>query len=230
MNHHEDPSTRKIREALASLHLPRMPEAGQPTIRILVVADLDLASASALAEYTLLQKNEIFDASMVDLCIACGSFVRDEDLAPYVRGKQVRRSDNATASSYTQAYVRSREETASLEGLMTAALSQLESIVCRVVYCPGAQDPITTLLLDRRLTPNSRNLHQQWLQLAPGIGCAAFLYVDAVETILQQASGKNHAEDGFQEDGFDNYEEEADDTPKSTWSELLLQIQQRYVI
>ena len=28
----------------------------------------------------------------------------------------------------------------------------------------------------RRLTPNSRNVHQQWLPLAPGLGCGGLLY------------------------------------------------------
>jgi hypothetical protein len=62
-----------------------------------------------------------------------------------------------------------------LEGLMSAALSQLESIVCRVVFLPHpTTDPCTTLNKKEthlRLTPNSVNVEQRWLQLAPGIGC-----------------------------------------------------------
>ena len=213
------------------------------------------------------QNNQVFDARDIDLCIACGSFCRDDDLSPYLRGKQQRRArerrqkrrqreytddeqsepppattmtttttmqpnnnndyyfnnnnnnnnqedetrttttTTTTNNGHEELFWRSREETSALEGLMTAALSQLESIVCRVVYCPGASDPLTTLLHHRggtdtgttttaatsalddhptdsraprpkRLTPNSRNIHQQWLPLAPGIGCAALLYLD----------------------------------------------------
>jgi hypothetical protein len=167
-----------------------------PKMRILVVADIDLPSASALAEYALQQEDNVFDSTMIDLCIACGSFCRDEDLLPYLRGKQRRRelsreyhaSSSTTPSLSSTPFFRSREETAALEGLMTAALSQLESIVCRVVYCPGMSDPLSTLLSEgpRRLTPNSRNLHKQWLPLAPGIGCAALLYLDSPEKIIDQ--------------------------------------------
>jgi len=208
------------------LKFPSRPSA--PSIRILVVADIDLPSASALAEYTVQQRNEAFDATMIDLCIACGSFCRDGDLLPYLRGKQRRKAADqqqrasfgnsntnqqqqynrqyhtgtnaATAASAVGAtpFFRTRGQTAALEGLMTAALSQLESIVCRVVYCPGSTDPLSTIVPkattsastatagSRRLTPNSRNLHQQWLPLAPGIGCGALLYLDSSELVLDE--------------------------------------------
>ena len=259
-DHTHDPSSSSSASSSSS--------SNYPSLRILVVADIDLASASALAEYTLQQKNQVFDARDIDLCIACGSFCRDDDLSPYLRGKQQRRArerrqkrrqreytddeqseppppattmttttttttmqpnnnndyyfnnnnqedetrtttttTTTTNNGHEELFWRSREETSALEGLMTAALSQLESIVCRVVYCPGASDPLTTLLHHRggtdtgttttaatsalddhptdsraprpkRLTPNSRNIHQQWLPLAPGIGCAALLYLD----------------------------------------------------
>ena len=306
---------KEIAEALASLNLPQMPTfpsssaasasasspssssaaaaaqqpfpTVEPTITILVVADLDLLSASALFEYTLEHQLS------VDLCIACGSFCRDEDLHPYMRGSssstlqqqqqqqqqqshrhrgtaaqgtnnavgdpqhpQHRRGnghrrgdgedggaiDGGTAGPFgssggdDEAHLlqeeehaqppdgwsstplfRTREQTAALEGLMTATLSQLENIVCRVVYCPGSSDPLTCLIhhqhlretavpvpsqepqiqqstpvhhpppqQPRRLTPNSRNLHQQWLPLAPGLGAAALLYLDCSERIVRE--------------------------------------------
>lgn len=97
-----------LRAALASLQLPHMPinenlnsdekrddyvqatplhSHSTPTVCILVVADVDLSSASALAEYALQQKRfGVFDASMIDLCIACGPFCRDDDLNEYRKG------------------------------------------------------------------------------------------------------------------------------------------------
>ncbi|CAB9498371.1 expressed unknown protein [Seminavis robusta] len=207
-----------VQQALAGLQLPRMPQAPfhpenpeqsssstNPTIRILLVSDIDLPSASALAEYTLLQNNQVFDASRIDLCIACGPFCRDEDLLPYLRGKQRKRlqdllederkrnnkqqlnGGNRTSPAWSSVFFRSREETAALEGLVTAAISQLESIVCRVVFCPGNTDPLTTSTSaeDLRFTPNSRNIHRQWLPLAPGLGCAGLLFLDAPNGVLQ---------------------------------------------
>lgn len=227
-----------IHTALAGLQLPHMPQSAtttsttpsttnppgdstaaaaaaatsSPSIRILLVSDVDLSSASALAEYTLLQKNQVFDASRIDLCIACGPFCRDEDLLPYLKGKSRKQlqhlfedgssssthNNNNTATnnnkgnhhhpnkanrstSWSSVYFRTPEETAVMEGLVTAAISQLESIVCRVVFCPGSTDPITTSTSpeDLRLTPNSRNVHRQWLPLAPGLGCAGLLFLDA---------------------------------------------------
>ena len=240
-----------------------------PTIRILVVSDIDLVSASALAESAL--TNE--ELQYVDLCIAIGPFCSEEDLKPYLKGRQRRRhmaryhghhhhhhtSTNTNSSSVSSPYSRmtmippmpqhncydtraapgpspssspytastasnsysknnnilspfqrTKEETAALEGLMTAALSQLESIVCRVIFVPGKTDPMTTICSasnspstspdknssstnnndedqyntkisytkERRLTPNSRNIHQHWMPLCPGLGCAGLLYMD----------------------------------------------------
>lgn len=154
---------------LSQLQLPRMNPDEPPTLRILAVADIDLASAAALAEYAL-HESELGGGN-VDLCIACGPFVRDEDMRKrYLQGKsKFRRKERAP-------HERTREETAALEGLMSGALSQLESIVCRVVFCPHPTDPSTTLFKPEhlRLTPSSCNVHQRWLQLAPGIGCSGY--------------------------------------------------------
>lgn len=227
----ESAEDRMIQQALAGLQLPhssqpkKIPPAPNlsagaqrrqqqqvASVRIMVVADLDLASASALAEYAVQQKKyQEFDASLIDLCIACGPFCRDEDLNSYLAGRQqqicasrrLRRlpppqlphaavnaessSNDSTISFWSKTpFFRSQEETAALEGLMTAALSQLESIVCRVLYCPGTSDPLSTLATpkDQRLTPNSRNLHQQWMPLAPGLGCAGLFYLDGADQLV----------------------------------------------
>ena len=199
-------------QTLAGLKLPHMPKKDElPALRILVVADIDLNAASALAEYTLQQKNRVFDASRIDLCIACGSFCRDEDLLPYLAGKQ-RQSEHRQRrhSNSCTPFFRSREETAALEGLFTAALSQLESIVCRVVYVPGAMDPLTTVVNPRpsRLTPNSRNLHQQWLPLAPGLGCTALLYFDSPENVVPRKPAARERDDARVEDSDGRDEDE----------------------
>jgi hypothetical protein len=75
------------------------------------------------------------------------------------------------------------------EGIMTAILSQLETIVCRVVYCPGSSDPLTVLThpTTTRLTPHARNLHRSWLPLVPGLGVAALTYFDALSSVLPPA-------------------------------------------
>jgi len=226
----------EILKALANLQLPHMPQnlsldganettatpqkerqaqsPSLPSIRILVVADIDLPSAAALAEYCLQQRNTLFDASRIDLCIACGPFCRDEDVLTYLRGKHRLRKlkpcsppvhyhhDTTSASNHRQhsqfptPFSRNKEETAGLEGLLTASLSQLESIVCRVVYCPGTSDPITSMVpptshstrqqqdTSRRLTPNSRNIHKQWLPLAPSLGCAGLVYLESTDVAL----------------------------------------------
>ena len=239
----DDRVERALLEALDALHLPQMPADGGTSahvLRVLVVADLDLPSASRLAEYTLQQNNLISNASAVDLCIACGSFTRDDDLLPYLRGKQARRqldrqnnlqSGRAHGGCATSPYFRTREETAALEGLMTAALSQLESIVCRVIYCPGSQDPVTSLFSDRsrRLTPNSRNIYQQWLPLAPGIGCAALLYLDSAEAAVKAATigTAKPCFDNDHDDASDGYEDDEEDNVRRTWSERWLQIHRK---
>ncbi len=259
----------ELNRHLANLQLPRMPASivshgGEPikdgdgstqshhdqqstseppTIRILVVADIDLDSASALAESALNNSHEENLLKGVDLCIACGPFCQEDDLRFYYQGRQRRRhmarhskahhakthsaapiwrggngnallplppmpqhmhskrqntsrtmqTPCAPAPTSSYPFKRTKEETAALEGLMTAALSQLESIVCRVVFVPGKSDPVTTITSsltsvaytkERRLTPNSRNIHQHWIPLCPGLGCAGLLYVDGQK--LQQ--------------------------------------------
>jgi hypothetical protein len=237
-----------IRSPLSSLQLPHMPlpenlkdtihfaENGRstqstPTICVLVVADLDLASASALAEYALQQKRyNVFDASLIDLCIACGPFCRDDDLDVYRKRTFTKSSSKSTTRrrapfpcqqmkhdlkhattdaekaqhlpyDWSQTpFFRSDEENASLEGNLTATLSQLESIVCRLLYCPGSSDPLTTfspwatnqslLKLNRQqydcLTPNSRNMNHLWYPLAPGLGCGGLFYLDSIHDLLSR--------------------------------------------
>lgn len=243
----------EIQKAFANLQLPHntvdpsVNPSGLPTLRVLVVADVDLNAASALAEYTIQQKNKVFDASRIDLIIACGSFCRDDDLRPYLVGKQRqearRRSQqqqkqsqtNSSLKSSSTPFFRSREDTAALEGLFTAALSQLESIVCRVVYCPGATDPLTTIVSDRpnRLTPNSRNVHQQWMPIAPGLGCAALLYFEAPERVLNShpvlrnlAKSKNYEDDN----GEDWTENETEIDEMAYLAQRLVGVQERYVL
>jgi hypothetical protein len=284
---------RELTRQLASLQLPHMPPppAGStpsddeepPTLRILVVADIDLASASALAESALggTSSNSSTTAETeddnplhrVDLCIACGPFCREDDLRNYYQGRQRRRhmarynnTKSASASTNTNSpsnaaskysstppgyaaantsaapifskrgnnallplppmptqypYKRTREETAALEGLMTAALSQLESIVCRVVFVPGRSDPITAITSsstsvsytkERRLTPNSRNIHQHWMPLSPGLGCAGLLYLDGQR--LQQLPPP--LEDDEDHDHDDDDDDDDDDDSESS--------------
>lgn len=226
-------------QRMARLQLPHMPESDSasgdpsslPSICVMVVADLDLSSAAALAEYALQQRNQVFDASRVDLCIACGPFSRDEDLRKYQSRRQ--RKQNQTVQQ--SPFVRSREETAALEGLVTAALSQLENVVCRVVFCPGSTDPLTTILPGEdgrerlRLTPNSRNIHQQWLPLGPSLGCAGLLYLESPEKVVVPKE-KNPAQrfSTGEEDDSDKEEKQEDvEDVHDILSEQITGMQQR---
>jgi hypothetical protein len=196
-------------DLIARLQLPR--DTDSPSLRIVAVSDLDLPSASALAEYALTHSN--ISGGQVDLLIACGPFCRDDDLTPYLtRGTARTHSQHTTRAAHASVVAsllspsqqqqqqqrstppirqRTPELTAALEGIMTGALSQLEAIVCRVCFCPaGPDDPETTLKIPDgedgplRLTPNSRNIHGEWLPLAPALGCAG-LSVHAHETFQQ---------------------------------------------
>mmetsp|Transcript_20318 Transcript_20318/g.49823 ORF Transcript_20318/g.49823 Transcript_20318/m.49823 type:complete len:517 (+) Transcript_20318:294-1844(+) len=244
----KDKKQKRIQKALTSLQLPQLNYRDTPTIRILVVADVDLHCASALAEAALISSADN-PLRNVDLCIACGPFCREEELNTYYQGRQrklrVRPSPSyhptttatTTGTSFyrqhdehpqrpqppliTSPYKqqpfhnkpikRSLEENAALEGLMTAALSQLESIVCRVLYIPGETDPIFHKM-KRRLTPNSRNLHQQWMPLCPGLGCAGLLHLDwsKYEAIYGGDGGID--EDDDDEDEDDNIDDSGHDS------------------
>jgi hypothetical protein len=156
---------------LSQLQLPRVSINEPPSLRILVVADIDLKSAAALAEHSL--QNQQLGGGNIDCIIACGPFARDEDIRQYLQGRYCR--------VQRKPHERSRQETAALEGIMSSTLSQLESIVCRVIYVPHPTDPLTTQCPSKeysrehiRLTSNSVNIHEQWLPLAPGIGCCGF--------------------------------------------------------
>lgn len=244
-----------IMEAIASLQLPRMPAPKQgvnplPTLTILVCADIDLRSTSALAE-CLLMEPELRNQTM-DLIIAAGPCTRDEDLVAYYQGtaqrnKYKRRQQQLRTTVYhpnqvsssgsntdpmgdqfctneTTLLYRTREESAALEGLMTAALSQLESTVCRVVYCPGFSDPLTVVVDTKRLTPNSRNLHRQWIPLVPGLGCAGLFYLDGMEHIMTHYSATAAA--SYNDDDSDASDEDGENTAMLL-ADQLVKMQQR---
>lgn len=222
-----------------------------PSVTILVCADIDLASTSALSEYLLMDQPHI----TVDLIIAAGPCTRDEDLMTYCqgsaqRGKYRRRQQqqqqysmhhqqspyafeeptgNRGGRTAMSPFYRSREETAALEGLMTAALSQLESIVCRVLYCPGFTDPISVILESKRLTPNARNLHRQWLPLIPGLGCAGLFYLDGTERILTQYNSTAASAYNDDDDDSETSDEEGENAAMLL-TEQVKKMQQRCVV
>jgi len=120
-------------------------------------------------------------------------------------------------------FYRSHEESAALEGLMTAALSQLESIVCRVVYCPGLSDPLSVVLDSKRLTPNSRNLNRQWLPMVPGLGCAGLFYLDGTEHVMTQYSAS--AASAYNDDDSDASDDEVRENTAMVLAEQLKKLQ-----
>lgn len=209
---HSDAEQLSLPELLSRLSLPRsvlsldnQNKPSLPTIRILAVADIDMHSAASLAEFSLRREVGLGRGS-VDLLIACGPFSHDSVLTQYYQ-RHFKRQIQSSRNSPQQ---RTREETAALEGLMTGALSQLESIVCRVVFLPHPTDPRTTLTAPTtssnrvspdneppqplRLTPNSRNIHQHWLQLAPGLGCAGSARVSPEAEEENESTRCNSAE------------------------------------
>lgn len=146
---------------------------GSPThVRILVVSDVDIRSAARLAEFAIhdpdfsnsLTADQRDPYAGVDLCIACGPFGHNDHPSEVL----------ANTTSETPR-VRTREEEAASEGFMTCALSQLENIVCRLLYVPcQGKDPRSTCLDNgddhhMRLTPNSRNVHNRMLKILKGI-------------------------------------------------------------
>jgi hypothetical protein len=253
-----------LREASDSSKIPQLTQHSVPTITILVCADIDLKSSSALAEYTLQQQNRVFDANAIDMIIAAGPCTRgDSDLTYYSQGTndsyhspqqqqripwKARRRLLQTSTNKIQAdydgtnssgndddevvaatdyrnilamspFFRTREESAGLEGLLTASISQLESIVCRVVYCPGWHDPLTVLQnqsssssvqqrFPKRLTPNSRNIHQQWMPLAPGLGCAGLFYLDGTDALVVEDDKRTNDQRAPNDDDSDASEEQ----------------------
>jgi hypothetical protein len=135
----------------------------------------------------------------------------------------------STTNDTTYPYKRSREETAAVEGLVTAAISQLESIVCRVVVVPGGKtDPVTISIgqgcddeddqdwmdeesmHERRLTPNSRNIHQRWMPIGPGLGIAGLAYLEWKK--LQQEPPPETNRHESNDDDSDIEEEDEEDS------------------
>eukprot|EP00752_Nemacystus_decipiens_P017908 g16053.t1 len=138
-----------------------------PRLRLLLLTDVDLASAKRVVEWAL-QGDKTFD-----LCAVCGDFVP--------------RPEGWSTAGETE------EELSAEEGEMSATLAQLENTVCRVVYIPGPLDPVMpSIRLSRtqsnnstaaaagagqgllQLTPTSKNLYRRNLRLAPGLSVAGF--------------------------------------------------------
>ena len=217
---------------IAGLRLPHVPLEGDdrpPSIRILVAADIDLPSASALAEYTLEQQDRLFQTNMLDMCVVCGPFCRDGDLLAYTQRRP--RNAGSKDDTFEASLTRTREETAGLEGLFTASLSQLESIVCRVLYIPGVTDPLSTLIANpnkpkcpyKRLTPNSRNIHRQWLPIVPGLGCAGLTFLGKADKVDSAAPRQNALGESSDE------EDDPPNGPQTDIAQEFMQQQERYV-
>lgn len=168
-------------------HMPSSPSAGErPSIRLLVCADVDLQSSSALSEYMLQQK--LFDPSTIDMVLVAGPLTsaREETSFLPITGDSTTSNNTSTLPPYVRPFLETPEQTAARLGMVTACLSQLENIVCRVAYLPGTSDPRTATTL--RLTPNSRCLQGEWLRLAPGLGCGGLTYIQNFNNIDLQSA------------------------------------------
>ncbi|KAG5176899.1 hypothetical protein JKP88DRAFT_333818 [Tribonema minus] len=139
------------------------------SLRILLVADVDLPSAIKLVEWILAtdyepeseqqQHTHHQDAShgptSWSLCCIIGPFAHRE------------RPELVTP-----------EERAADEGEMSAIIAQLENIVCRAVYVPGPNDPVMPAFTGRygtpQLTGTSQNINSKVLRLLPGLCIAGY--------------------------------------------------------
>ena len=129
-------NNRLVNELESDLNLPRKGR----SLCLLVVADMDLPSASMLAEAALLELPK--GGTLVDGILACGPFVTPESLSPYLQQQQQQHHDDDGDDESPTGTNLSPELTFALEGLVTGCLSQLESISCRVAWVPSIdRDP-----------------------------------------------------------------------------------------
>jgi hypothetical protein len=126
---------------------------GPTHMRMLIVADADIASATALAEHFVPQ-TPVFDAVLV-----CG---------PFCQGLVTKEQDEMTL-----------QERAVLMGEIGSTLAQFENIVCRVIYLGASSDlhlnmPGKEAEEERHLTPNSVSIHARSLPLTDDLYIAGF--------------------------------------------------------
>uniref|UniRef100_A0A7S4VXK8 Uncharacterized protein n=1 Tax=Ditylum brightwellii TaxID=49249 RepID=A0A7S4VXK8_9STRA len=145
-----------------------------PMIRILALSDVDLPSSSRLAEYTLRGGHDYNGSN--PRCLGGGGIDACCLIGPLSSSDNTATTTTTTQDDWSN---RPKEEQYSTIGTITATLSQLETIVCRVVYIPSSMDPPCLFSSEKkthplRLTPNSRNVQCRWLHLAPGLSTLGF--------------------------------------------------------
>jgi len=135
--------------------------------RFLICADIDITSCTALAEHCL--QTPSLSCLTLDGLIVAGALCPEASIGT------------------------SAEEDGESIGVLTSVISQLENIVCRVVYTPGSSDPYPIRDISPpfssespRITPNSRNIMKQYLKLSNGLGILGYcepLIVSSFEDI-----------------------------------------------
>lgn len=118
------------------------------TIKILILADVDIFSVSQLTEKLIKTKHEI------DCIILLGPF---HD----VSSKQVPESNIQEKVSQDLANI-------------AQIIAQLENIVCRVIYLSSEQDPVKSMTEQLHLTPNSVNIYGRSMSLLDGLFISGF--------------------------------------------------------
>lgn len=126
------------------------------SMKILIVADVDIASASILSE-RFVPHDPIFD-----FILACGPFHSSASPSAAV----------ATAAATTA--TNSTEQNAVIEGDIATAIAHLENMVCRVIYLPAESDPPATLHSQLHLTPNSVNIYARQMLLRDNLYVSGF--------------------------------------------------------
>lgn len=115
------------------------------TLRVLVVADPDVSSATQLTELF------VPSAPRFDAVVVCGPFC-------YAQNQSA-----VTA-----------EEKVLARGEIGSTVAQFENIVCRVVYLGASTDPADIVKEQLFLTPNSVNVNQRRLQLTEDLFVVGF--------------------------------------------------------
>jgi hypothetical protein len=155
--------------------------------RLLVISDLDLPTSSSLSEHLLQKKQHL----QVDLIIIVGSL-----LPP---------PSNPSAITPPQTL----EQTSSNIGTLTTIISQLENIVCRIIYIPSSTTPTPLLKPSKthntmpRLTPNSLNMSNRFIKMSYKLGIVGY-----TET-LNVHNAYTDGIDGI--DGIDDVDSDDDD-------------------
>lgn len=156
------------------------------SIKLLIVSDVDLLSASKISEKYVCGTTRTF----YDACIICGPFIHHP--------------------------LHTKEDESVAIGDMASIIAQFENIICRVIYLSSNNEPITTLSQQLCLTPNSVNIYARSLPLLSNLYISGYTEKDNILTLYssnddsddeqpQHRYGENENDEEIDEE-FNSYE------------------------